>query len=103
MEKMVTCESQREKAKIDFNRKKYIYFETVTLNGQAGNRKNFAQALRENNIEVIFDTVISGSCIPYSETDPEYKHCYKEMMNNNLYAQFGHRFFDSLRIQAKYK
>ncbi|MCU7616981.1 hypothetical protein NZ698_07210 [Chryseobacterium sp. PBS4-4] len=99
----ITCESQRKKAKRDLKNNQFTYFEHIDLldNNDNNDLKNFAILMKENNIKVVFDTLRFASCLPNSETDPNNLECYKEMMNNNLHAKFGHQFFDSLRLKSK--
>lgn len=100
--KNITCESQREEAKNDFDNNRFTYFEHIELFNDNINRANFTKFLEEHNIKVIFDTLEPVGCIPESETDPQHNDCYKEMMNNNLHAKFGNPFFDSLRLKSNY-
>jgi len=97
-EKKVSCEEFREKAKKDFKSNKLTYFEPIRLTDSLDIRKEFKQLLNKNNIKVVFDTISPQGCIP---VDREPEICYQEMMNNNLYAKFGHHFFDSLRVEAR--
>ncbi|MCS3532199.1 hypothetical protein [Chryseobacterium sp. JUb7] len=98
--KKLTCEELREKAKNDFKNNKLTYFEHIKLSDSIDIRKEFRQLLNKNNIKVVFDTISPPGCIPADKSSkPEI--CYQEMMNNNLHAQFGHHFFDSIRIEAK--
>jgi len=97
-EKKVSCEELREKAKNDFKSNKLIYFEPIRLTDSLDIRKEFKQLLNKNNIKVVFNTISPQGCIP---VDREPEICYQEMMNNNLYAKFGHHFFDSLRVEAR--
>lgn len=101
-EKKLTCQTQREKAKTDFENNNYTYFEYVKLSNSMDIHQEFEQLLKEKNIKVIFDTISPVGCIPDLDQDPNNKFCYQEMMNNNLYAKFGNKLFDSLKIKAKY-
>ena len=96
----LSCEQQREKAKIDFSNNKLIYFDYLQSEKDF-NRQLFADLLKENNI--ILDTLFPEGCIPLSQTDLNHEHCYKIMMNNNLNSKFGNQFFDSLRSKATIK
>lgn len=95
----LSCEQQHKKAKNDFNNNKFIYFDYLQSNDF--DRKFYSRLLQENNITL--DTLIPEGCIPLSSTDLNNEHCYIQMMNNNLNAKFGHRFFDSLRLKATIK
>lgn len=95
----LSCEQQHKKAKNDFNNNKFIYFDYLQSNDF--DRKLYSRLLQENNITL--DTLIPEGCIPLSTTDLNNEHCYIQMMNNNLNAKFGHRFFDSLRLKATIK
>jgi len=96
----LSCEQQHKKAKNDFNNNKFIYFDYLQSNNYF-DRKLYSRLLQENNITL--DTLIPERCIPLSTTDLNNEHCYIQMMNNNLNAKFGHRFFDSLRLKATIK
>lgn len=101
-EKKVTCEEQREKAKKDFKNNSFTYFEHISRSNSLDTHLEFEKLLNENNIKVVFDTISPMGCIADSGKDPNNEFCYQEMMNNNLYAKYGNKFFDSLKLKAQY-
>ncbi|WP_449397724.1 hypothetical protein [Chryseobacterium wanjuense] len=96
----LTCEQQKEKAKIDFKYNNFTYFEEVERSDGIDYYPEFEQLLSKNNIKIVFDTIVPTGCIPETNKDPNHKICYKRTMNNDLEIKFGETFFDSLRIKA---
>jgi hypothetical protein len=98
------CQEARELAKLDFEKKKYIYYEYQYLNDDKSTNSNFASVLKQKNIKVIFKTKYPESCIPDDKKGLEYsKYCYQEQMNRSVEAKFGHKFLDSARTKSQNK
>ena len=72
------------------------------MNEDTTANSEFRNLLKEKNILVKFKPERFSSCIPNDQFGIEYaKECYQTKMNYQLFAKFGHPFFDSLKIEAK--
>ncbi len=100
--KIPDCKEARKSAKVDFAKKKYIYFEYQYLTHDKSGNEEFKNILKKRNIKVIFKTKYPISCMPDDKSELEKSEdCYCMQMNLCIEAKFGHKFLDSVRTESK--
>ncbi|MBW8361276.1 MAG: hypothetical protein K0M56_03710 [Kaistella sp.] len=100
-EKFPDCQKSYKIAKEDFQKNKFIYYEYQYLTQDTTYNKSFEKLLKENDIAVQFETKYPVGCVVIKDAEEESKKCYQVMMNNQLEAKFGSKFFDSIRLKSK--